>query len=266
MEDKHQESLQVVSSDVEEKFEIAPIENRVAIAMRFPRELATIRNRVLELACIDQETAEACFYALPTGDKIIEGPGIRLAEIIKSIWGHLSTSSKPGIIDKNGMTVTAYGLCYDYQTNSDAMVEETMSIKDSRGNIFSHHMIITTMKACQAKAERKAIFKILPMAYFKSTIDDIKRYAIGESNGESLAQRIEKAMHYFKVAGVSVERILSVMEVKETAQLNEEHLAQLTGIKTAIKEGRVTFSEAFPETAKERNNSRVNKTINDLKR
>ena len=63
------------------------------------------------MATIDAEVAGSCFYKLSRGGKTIEGPSVRLAEIVASAWGNLKFGAR--IIDEP--SVHDYG--EDYWTD-----------------------------------------------------------------------------------------------------------------------------------------------------
>lgn len=83
------------------------VDIQVSTAKAYPRDVEQSLKRIKQLATIDNETAENCFYALKRGDTFIEGPSVRLAEIIGCAWGNLRVQAR--IIGNDGKFITAQG-------------------------------------------------------------------------------------------------------------------------------------------------------------
>lgn len=85
-------SLAVARSRVE-------LDQQVATARAFPRSIKKFQQQCLEMATLNEQVAEECFYALPRKEngetKMIEGPSARLAEIVASSWGNCRAYSDP---------------------------------------------------------------------------------------------------------------------------------------------------------------------------
>src|SRR4051794_13584258 len=65
------------------------IDMQIRTARAYPRNITTFKREALALACLDEETASSMFYVVPRGGKMIEGPSIRMAEIVGSAFGNL---------------------------------------------------------------------------------------------------------------------------------------------------------------------------------
>ena len=74
----------IIQTSAIERMASADRRSQIEVAKQFPRDLASCRRRSTEMATADQGTAAGCFYSIPRGGKAIEGPSIRLAEIIAS--------------------------------------------------------------------------------------------------------------------------------------------------------------------------------------
>ncbi len=77
------------------------IDIQIATARRWPRKISKCLERVLELACKDTETAQSCFYKYMRAGKPIEGPGIRMAEIVAASWQKLRVQGRVMAIKMN---------------------------------------------------------------------------------------------------------------------------------------------------------------------
>jgi hypothetical protein len=221
---------------------------QIATARRYPRpELAKIRARMLSLATIDEETAESCIYTLKRWDaeakeqKLIQGPSIRLAEILVVCWQHMRAGSRT--IDNDGRKVTAQGICYDLENNVMQFSEVSRRITHRDGRPYSEDMQIVTAQACLAIAKRNAIFSVVPFALIKPVYQQIKNVLTGDVS--TLQVKRDKIFKRFYAMGVDKERILNVLSKESVESVDMEDLGLLIGLGTSIKDKELTIEQAF---------------------
>lgn len=222
------------------------IDTQIATAKRFPRALATFKKRATELATLDDETAQSCFYTLPRDGKTIEGPSVRLAEIVAASWGNLR--SQANIIDEDDKFITARGLCWDLENNVANSVEVRRRITNKQGRRFNDDMIATTANAACSIAHRNAVFKTVPMAIVKPIYEAARRVAIGDAT--TLGARRDKAIKAFGSMGVKPEQIYAKLGRAGAEDVNLDDLAMLLGLFTAIRDGEATVDDTFAPVAK----------------
>lgn len=224
----------------------AETENQVSIAKRYPRDITTIKKKVLAYAACDEQTAASCFYKKPVDNKgtLAEGPSIRLAEIIAATYQNIKYGSR--IIDISEKWVTVQGVAVDLESNLSYTSEVKRSIWSEKGAFrYSQSLIETTIKAACAFAVRDAIFKIVPMGIFNAELKEIKRVAIGGNSGLTMTQRVANALAYFLKLGVTEKRVMERLEVENRADISEDHLETLVGLKTGIEQKEFSIDEAF---------------------
>ena len=224
------------------------IDQQISTAKKYPRSVAHFLKEAEAMACINEEAAAECFYVLTRkkadGSRVrIEGPSIRLAEIMASAWTNLRFGARP--IGEDGRTVTVEGFCHDLQTNVARYTSTTRSILDRNKRRFSDEMVAMTTNAAGAIAARNAVIGVIPRAYVNHVLERAKKVAAGKA--VSMEKRCQQALDYFeKTHGVSRGRVLAALDRKGVEELTSEDLDDLTGIKTAIKEGETTLEDAFP--------------------
>lgn len=220
---------------------------QIATAKRYPRSIAKVRERALSLATLDEETAAGCFYVLPArsgGDgKAIEGPSVRLAEIVANSWTNLRAQT--AIVDDDGTYVTAQGRCWDLETNVAISVDVRRRVTKKDGTRFSADMIMTTCNAACSIALRNVVFKIVPMALVRPIYLEARRVAIGDAS--TLVERRAKAIAHFAKMAVSVEQLCAAVNRASAADITVDDLGVLVGLSTSIREGDTTVDEAFPK-------------------
>jgi hypothetical protein len=217
------------------------IDMQINTAKRFPRSLARFRKQALEMATVDVETAESCFYNLPRGDGI-EGPSIRLAEIVATSYGNLRIAGR--IVDTGEKEITAQGVVHDLETNVAYSVEVKRSILDKYGKRYKQDMVVVTGNAAVSIAVRNAIFKVVPRSYIDPIYNAAKKVAVGDAT--TLASRRQRVIDYFATLDVTTDQLLTLLERNGVEEITLDDLTKLTGLKTAIKDGSTTVPQMFP--------------------
>lgn len=235
------DDLEIVSADSLSLITKAEIDVQISTAKAYPRSVQKSIQKAISLATTNEHVAESCGYAIPRGGKTIEGPSVRLAEIVAASFGNLRSGAR--VIANDGKTVTAQGICHDLETNNAVTVEVKRKITDKNGNKFSEDMQVVTGNAACAIAYRNAIFKVIPAALIDSVYVEVKKVARGTS--KTLEVRRKAAVSYFNGLGVKNTKICEVLGVKKIGDIDLDALEKLTGFKTAIKGGDSTKEEIF---------------------
>jgi len=254
--------------------EIAEIESQIATAKRYPRDIRLFKEKLMSMANLDQETAESCYYALPRGDKAIDGPSVRLAEIALACYQNCVAEAD--VLMEDDRFIYAMGQCRDLENNVAVKIKVRRRITKSdslecekcqawhgaipkggkckkckSGNVvpkkgarYNDDMIAVTANAACAIALRNAVFKVIPGAYIKPVFDMVKQTAVGQA--KSLANRRAEVIARLTKFGVAEDRILAVLNRKSVDEVTFDDVAKLIGLGTAIKDGETTVEEAFP--------------------
>ncbi len=215
---------------------------QVQTARAFPRSIKSAMQEARSMATLDRETAGSCFYKIPRAGKMIEGPSIRLAEIMASAWGNLAIQ---GSIDEVTEThVVARGVVWDMQSNVPWSIEHRQKITGKDGRRYSDDMITTTANASVSKAIRNAIFRAIPRAYVSAVEAEARRVAVGDQR--TLAETRDKWIQWFNKLGVAEARVLKMLGKPSLSDVDLGDLETLTGVSTAIREGHANVNEVFP--------------------
>lgn len=207
-------------------------EMKVTTAKKWPRSVKVFKNQTRELATLDEETAGQCFYVLPRGDKTIEGPSVRMAEIVAASWGNLSYGAR--IVDEDDKWITAQGICYDYEKNISASIEVRRRITDKHGRRFNDDMVQVTGRAACSIALREAIFKVVPRAFWSDILDEAKAASVGK--GLTMEKQRDKCMEYWRKAGATDAMVLGFLDRKGIEDITLDDLVMLRGLATAMKD------------------------------
>lgn len=254
------ENIQIISSsEALEALNRSDIDIQVQTAMRYPKhstkdQIDYALSKAEAFALVDSETAESCFYRLEREDKktgeksIIEGPSIRLAEIIANSWGNIRIATR--IIGNDGKFITAQGACHDLESNVIQVVEVRRSITTSKGYTFSADMQVVTGNAAASIARRNAILAVIPAAIFKPLYAKIKDKAIGDV-ANNLEVRRAKMLKTYALAGVTAEMLLKHLGVSSVEDITAEMVVNLASLWNALRDGQTTVEETFKKPAKD---------------
>lgn len=217
------------------------IDMQIATAHKFPRSIKRFRQEALAMVTLNEQIAESCIYALPRGDKTVEGPSARFAEVVASAWGNCRAGAR--VVSDQGNFVTAQGVFHDLERNVAITYEVQRRITDRKGRRFNDDMIGVTGNAASSIALRNAILKGVPKAFWDDMYQAARATVMGDF--QTLANRRAEAMKAFVALGVKPERVLAKLGVAGVEDIGLEHLVTLRGLITAIKEGDTTPEQAF---------------------
>lgn len=250
------ETLQVTRIDSAESLAAlnrSEIDIQISTAKQYPRDVHQSLERVVSLATVNPTTAAECFYSLRRGSgdngAVIEGPSVRLAEIVATSWGNLRVASQ--IIGNDGKFITARGVCHDLETNVAIARDVRRRITDSKGRTFSDDMQVVTGNAAGAIAFRNAVFAVVPKAVISGAIAAIKS-AITSNVEEDFEASKNKMFTWFAKLGVTKDMILSYFELESESDLTPEDVAELRTTATAIREKQATAKELFIDSYNEK--------------
>lgn len=225
------------------------IDIQIATAQRYPRSLTKFKKMAVAMVQMDEETAASCLYRRPVGvnkdtgeQTFAEGMSIRMAEIVAACYGNIRHGSF--IVSQTERSVVARGFCHDVEGNVAATCEVVESTVTSKGQPYSERMRIVVAKAALAKADRDAVFKVVPRALCRPIEVEARRVAVGDAL--TLEKQRENIKGWIQRLGIAPERVFTAIGVKGMDDIGLDHIATLVGIKTAIKENELTPDEAFP--------------------
>lgn len=234
----------------------AEIDTQIATAKAFPRSIKQFIDKALSIATVTEDVAQSCAYALPRDGKTLEGPSVRLAEIVVGAYGNVRAGMR--VIYNDGKKITAQGICHDLETNTCVTLEVSRRITYKDGRSYNEDMQVVAGNAACAIAFRNAVFKIIPTALIQDVYEKVKEVAKGTA--ETLPARRAKALDYLSWIKVSKERILLALDIKELEDIDLEKLAILRGMCTLIKNGESTADEVFPAPTPKTTGETLNKS------
>lgn len=243
------QSVEVAATEPTAMFQMerASIDIQIATAHAYPRSIDKFLSRAKALVAVDEETAQSCLYRRPVGKEggkmvYAEGESIRMAEIVAACYGNLR--AQVIIAEMNPTYVKAIGMAMDLESNYAVRAEVVESTVDRNGRPYSERMRVVAAKACQSKALRDAIFRVVSKSLCKSIVGVAKDVALGK--GQTTGERRENVKKWLTLIHVPIERVCEALGVPSIENMGDNEFLTLAGLKTAIKDGDITIDEAFP--------------------
>lgn len=222
-----------VLSESSQARETQEVQAAMIIAKRFPRDMIQAEGRILQ-SCKRTRLAEASMYAYPKGGAKVEGPTIRLAEVLAQCWGNMDFGIKELEQRHGESTVLAYA--WDLETNERRTItwtvrhERKVNQRDGSGktigsriDVLDDPREIYEMVANQgARRLRACILAIIPGDIQDAAIEQCRKTLAGDSQ-EPLIDKIRKMVAAFAEIGVTQ----SMIEQRLGHKIEATNLAEI---------------------------------------
>lgn len=221
----------------------AEIDQQIATAHRYPRSLVTFRREALQMVTLTEVIAQECIYALKRGEKTIQGPSARFAEIMLNAWGNARAGAR--VVHEDEQFVTSQGVCHDLQRNVAITFEVRRRITDSKGKRYNADMIGVTSNAASSIALRNCILKVIPKAFWSELYTAALKTGVGDV--KTLSNKRLEAIAAFQHYGITEAQILTKLGRVGVQDIGLDDLLILFGLLTAIKDNETTPEDAFAD-------------------
>lgn len=231
----------------------AEIDVAIATAHRFKRNEVMAIERAKKMATLSEDVAEQCEYARDVGGgEIARGPSIRMAEIMAITWGNMKVATRTIEIGRDRVSIqwVAHDLEANLMTSGELSKSIMTSAKRGTPRRFSESAITSTVLGQHATGRRDGILSLIPRALTEQVMNEVRK--VKQGNAASHKARLDKLMERFDKLGVTEDRVLAVCKVKKREQVNPEWLDYLFSLGVSVKDGIMTWDEAFPKVTKTR--------------
>lgn len=221
---------------VEEARAIAEVQGKMVIAQRFPRNEGTAYDNCIK-NCKRSTFAETALYSYPKGNNnIVEGPSIRMAEMLAQNYGNMDFGIKE-LSRKEGVSeMQVY--CVDLQTNVwSTQVFTVKHIKETRDGSYAlkSERDIYELTANQGGRRLRArILALIPPDFVEACVAQVKHTLAGEAS--TLKERIKKMITRYNNYGVTKDAIEKKIS-KKVEEITQEDIVSLLAIFNSISDG-----------------------------
>lgn len=248
---------EIVDNGTEPDADSSLIDRQIATAKRYPRSIDQCKKEALTLATENTDVASSCFYSFPQGGTQVDGPSVRLAEIMVNCWGNMR--SEKYVVDVLDDKVIGGGMCADLQKNTAMKCQTERSILNKKGKRYPDHMIEKTANAASSIAFRNAVFSVIPQAYIEPVYQAAREASLGK--GKTMEQKREECMNWFLSRDVSKDAVLDLRGAEGVQDLSEQDLIDLRGMANAIEDNQVTIDQVFGDADSSSRTDEINQYI-----
>lgn len=230
--------------------EKAAVDVQVSTAKAYPRDVKRVMTNSIALATMNYETAQACSYALPRGNKPITGVSVHLARILAQQYGNIRAEAK--VVEITDKQVVSRGTAWDLENNYAVAFEVRRSIWGKYGR-FTDDMITVTGNAANAIAYRNAVLSIIPKGITDAAYKAAQEVITGDiSDQTKLIKRRKAAIDHFKDQyAITEDEVIKLVGKNTVNQIDANAIAVLIGIQQSLKDGDTTVGELMKEIRKE---------------
>lgn len=241
------EALPNTMTEVKSQREASEIQAMVFMAKQFPRNQIQAADRILN-ACTRQTLADSAVYSYPRGGQNVEGPSIRLAEVLAQNWGNIDFGIRE-LSQENGVsTVEAYA--WDLETNvRQAKVFQVVHKRVSKGGAktLTDPRDIYEMVANQGSRRLRAcILSVIPGDIVEAALAQcsITQAASVGTKPEEVKETIRKLTEAMGKFGITAENIQDRYQCRLEA-IRPAQIVELRKIYTSLKDGMSKPSDWF---------------------
>lgn len=245
--------------------EMEEVKGQIFMAKQFPRNVYQAEQRILD-NCKRPNLAGQAVYSYPRGGTKVEGPSIRLAEVIAQNWGNLSFGIKE-LEQREGESV-AMAYAWDLETN--VRQEKVFTVKHSRkakGSIKKlddPRDIYELVANNGARRVRACILGVIPGDIIDNAVEECNKTLSG-GNSKPLKDRIADALKAFKEKYKVTQEQIEERFGYNVSAFTERDVLDLIKIFNSLKDGMSKVDDWFNKDTKKEQKSDLSQSFNQSK-
>lgn len=242
--------------------EMEEVKGQIFMARQFPRNVFQSEQRILD-NCKRPALAQAAVYRYPRGGTSVEGPSIRLAEVLAQNWGNLSFGIKE-LEQKNGESV-ALAYAWDLETNVRQekvfYVPHIRYTKKGATKLTDPRDIYEMVANNGARRLRACILGIIPGDIVDRAVEECNRTLSG-ANKSPLKDRLARALEGFKEQHRVTQEQIEKRFGYNIDAFTERDLIDLVQIFNSLKDGMSKVDDWFDKDAVKKQTSGLAESFN----
>lgn len=239
--------------------EMEEVKGQIFMAKQFPRNVFQAEQRILD-ACKRPSLAEVAIYSYPRGGTRVEGPSIRLAEVLAQNWGNIMYGVKE-LEQREGESI-AMAYAWDLETN--VRQERTFTVKHSykaKGKLKKledPRDIYEKVANDGARRVRACILGIIPGDIVEKAIEECNKTLAG-NNKEPLKDRLARALNTFKEKFRVTQEMIEERFGYNIDAFTERDYIDLVKIYNSLRDGMSKVEDWFEKPGKTEEKSELAK-------
>jgi hypothetical protein len=218
-------------------------------AKRFPRDESVALDRI-KATCQRKTLADQAIYTYPRGGQTISGPSIRLAEAIAQRWGNIDA----GVMELDNKNGRSEMMAYAWDLETNTRVTKTFSVEHVRDTKQGRKILTDARDIYEATANfgarrmRACILSVVPGDVVDMAVNECRK-TIASSDTRTVKEIVDSLIKSFKEFNVTKERLEKFLD-KQLTTVTKEELVDLGVVYKAIKDGKASAVDYFPELVK----------------
>ena len=225
--------------------EAQEVQMAIFLAKQFPRNVIEAEHKIKE-SCKRLSLASTAIYNYKRGSTKVEGPSIRLAEVLAQNWGNIHYGVKE-IESKIGESTM---MAYAWDMESNVRQEKIFTVKhvrDSRSGkqkLDQERDIYETTASSGARRLRACILGVIPGDVVDMAVEQCNKTLAGQSD-VPLKDRVKNALQVFaSTYGITQEMVENRFGYNAES-FTEHTLLELTKIHNSLKDGMSAVDDWF---------------------
>lgn len=245
--------------------EMEEVKGQIFMARQFPRNVFQSEQRILD-ACKRQSLAKTAVYRYPRGGAMVEGPSIRLAEVLAQNWGNLAFGVKE-LEQREGESVA---LAYAWDLETNVRQEKVFTVKHSKkagGTIKKYddpRDIYELVANNGARRLRSCILGIIPGDIVEQAVEECNKTLSGANKGP-LKDRIANALNAFKNQYKVTQAMIEDRFGYNADAFTEIDYVDLIKIFNSLKDGMSKPEDWFDKNANKKSGSGLGEAFQEEK-
>lgn len=241
-----------VMTNVSVSREMEEVKGQIFMAKQFPRNPFEAEKRILD-SCKRKSLASTAMYSYPRGNTNVQGPSIRLAEVLAQNWGNISFGVKE-LEQRPGESV-AMAYAWDVETNTRQ--EKIFTVPHLRHTKYGSKLLedprdIYEMVANNGSRRLRAcILGVIPGDIVELAIEECNKTLAGE-NASPLKDRLSRAFTAFKEDFDVTQEMIEEHFGYASNNFSEKNFSDLIGIYNSLKDGLTKVHEYFEKPSAEK--------------
>ncbi len=222
---------------------VAEIQAAYVIAKKFPRHEHQAYMAIID-SCKRPSLCEQAMYAYPRGGTLIEGPSIRLAEVLAQKWGNCKIGIEVLSQSKEKTEARAYAIDMENNYTVDACftVEHKRTTRKGVTKLTDERDIRELIANIGSRQLRGCILRVIPGDILEDAVAQVRKTL--ESSDIPIKEQIKKMVSAFDELGVKVEHLEKRLGHNLDATIPAE-IVTLKGIYKSIKDGMAGREQFF---------------------
>lgn len=224
---------------IEQERAIAEVKGKLTSAKMFPRDEAMAFQQVMN-ACSRPSLAKVAEYRFKRGGQEVNGPTIRLAEVIAAAWGNIDYGIRELSRGEGYSEMEAYA--WDMQTNTISAQRFTVRHIRDRSDANGGNVSLTQERDIYERTAndasrrvRERIFAVVPPDLVEMAVKKCRDTMAGNSD-RPIADRVRDMISAFNKYSVTAQMIETRLGRKLDSILPDD-FADLMAVYNSIKDG-----------------------------